>query len=79
MNRTILNFDATVSSNGLLADGSAQYTVRLYLNHHIVAYWDLGVEGYLLTQDRAHLDAFIAQKMFQWFRPVVTTVTYVGQ
>lgn len=78
MNRTILNFEATVSSNGLLADGSAQYTVRLYANHHIVAYWDLGVEGYLLTQDRAHLDAFIARKMFEWFRPVTTVVTYIN-
>lgn len=70
MNRTILNFDATASSNGLLDDGSARYTVRLFLNHHIVAYWDLGDEGFLLTQDRAHLDAFIAQKMFEWFRSV---------
>lgn len=70
MNRTILNFEATVSSNGSSASGVDVYTVRLYMNHRIIGYWDLGQnEGYLLTQDRAHLDAFVAQKLFAMLHP----------
>lgn len=68
MNRTILNFEATVSSNGLSFGGADQYTVRLYMNHHIVGYWDLDHrEGYLLTQNRAMLDEFVAKKFFDFF------------
>lgn len=65
MNRTILNFEATVNSAGWDRLGQDVYQVRLYMNHHIVKHWELGPrEGYLLTQDRAHLDEFIAVKMF---------------
>ena len=66
MNRTILNFEATVSSNGLTATGDDSYTVRLYMNHHIVGHWDIGYrDGYLLTQNRAMLDEFVAAKLFE--------------
>lgn len=65
MNRTILNFEATISSNGLNATGEDHYTVRLYMNHHIVAHWSVSLsDGYLMTQDRAHLDRFVAMKVY---------------
>ena len=64
MNRTILAFDATVNSGGYNDDGGDVYVVRLYVNHHPIASWTLGQEGYLLTQDRAHLDEFVALKLF---------------
>ena len=66
MNRTILNFEATVSSCGRDNSGEDVYQVRLYMNHHIVKHWELGLrEGYPLTQDRAHLDEFVAVKLFE--------------
>lgn len=70
MNRTILNLEATVSSCGRDNFGEDVYQVRLYMNHHVVAHWELGLQdGYLLTQDRAHLDAFVARKMFGMLNP----------
>lgn len=75
MNRTFLNFEATVNSSGRDDQGQDVYVVRLYVNHHVVAHWELGLrEGYLLTQDRAHLDAFVARKMFEMLHPLVITV-----
>lgn len=66
MNRTIMNFEATVSSNGYNQSGADVYTVRLYMNHHMVKHWDLPLrEGYILTQNRAMLDEFVAGKFFE--------------
>lgn len=75
MNRTILNFEATVSSCGRDSLGEDLYQVRLYVNHHVVKHWELGLrEGYLLTQDRAHLDRFVAAKLFELLTPTFVTV-----
>lgn len=74
MNRTILNFEATISSNGLKMDGQYEYTVRLYVNHHIVAHWGVSTsDGYLMDQNRARLDAFVARKLFQMLHQMAVT------
>lgn len=66
MNRTILNFEATIHSNGFDAGGSDYFQVRLYVNHHVVKHWDLPPsEGYILTQNKAMLDEFVASKLFE--------------
>lgn len=65
MNRTILNLEAVVFSQGLLASGEDAYTVQLLLNHHPVMSWSVGLkDGYLMSQDRARLEAYVAMRMF---------------
>lgn len=65
MNRTILNLEAVVFSQGYAEDGETAYTVQLMVNHHVVAWWNVGLkEGYLMSQDRGHLEQFVAAKMF---------------
>jgi hypothetical protein len=66
VNRSIINFEATVCSGGYDTDGDDVYVVRLMANHHVVATWSVGHDpGYLMTQDRAHLDAFVSIKLFE--------------
>lgn len=66
MNRTFLNFEATVSSCGRDEYGLDLYQVRLYMNHHVVSHWEVGArEGLLLSGSRARLDEFVAQKVFE--------------
>ncbi len=65
MNRSILNMEATVSSAGRSDSGQDVYVVRLWMNHHHIKSWTVPMEaGYLMTQDRAHLDEFVASKFY---------------
>lgn len=75
MNRSILNFEATVHTNGRATSGEDVYVVQLWVNHHVVRSWYLDTaSGYVLTQDRASLDRFVAAKMFEMLNPVRVTV-----
>lgn len=69
MNRSFLNFEVLAYASGLNADGEPQYMVQLGMNHHPIRTWTVSYrEGYLLTQDKAHLDRFIAGKLFEMFK-----------
>lgn len=79
MNRSILNFEAMVHCSGRDDSGQDVYTVQLLMNHHVVKCWTMGLrEGYLLTQDRASLDRFVAARLHELLNPVTIRVVDVN-